>query len=56
LNEVLLIAIDHMEAARHASSDRALEAYLKMSSRAMRCALEIYADRFASEVLKEDVK
>jgi hypothetical protein len=56
LNEVLLIAIDHIDSARNAPTNIALGSHLKMASRAMRCALELYGDRFSLKVPKEEVK
>jgi hypothetical protein len=57
LNEVLLEVIDHIDGARNAPTNTALCVHLKMASRAMRCALEIFGDRFLPMVLpKEDVK
>lgn len=53
LNEALLDAIEHLEDARQSSEAIKLEFHLKMASRALRCALEIYRDWLAEEVRKE---
>jgi hypothetical protein len=42
LDEVLEIVIEHCENARHSSDQQKIGIYLKMASRAMRCALEVY--------------
>jgi len=55
MNDVLMQARDLMEKARWAPDDRTLEAYLKMASRCVRCALELYADRLGKET-KPEVK
>jgi hypothetical protein len=53
--EVLELVIVHCSRAQHADSDLAMGVDLKMASRALRCALEIYGDRFG-KVPKEEVK
>jgi hypothetical protein len=45
MDEVLLLAEEFAETARHAETDMELEMYLKLASRAMRCALEMCFDR-----------
>ena len=47
MDEVLEMVLDYTEGARNAQEDVAMGAYLKMASRALRCALEIYGDRLA---------
>ena len=42
MSEVLELVMDHTEAARNAGDNQLLGIHLKMASRAMRCALEIY--------------
>ena len=44
MEEVLWMTLEFVEEARHAKDDVTLGAYLKMASRAMRCALEMYGD------------
>jgi hypothetical protein len=45
MDEVLLLAGEFVETARHAETDMELEIYLKMASRSMRCALQMCLDR-----------
>ena len=45
INEALELAVHYAQAARHADTDFRLSMNLKMASRAVRCALEIYGDR-----------
>ena len=52
MEEILWTVIEFTDAARYAKDDVTLGAYLKMASRAMRCALEIYGDHL-SENKKE---
>ena len=47
MNEVLGMVAEHVELARHARDDVMMGAYLRMASRAMRTALEIYGDHLA---------
>jgi hypothetical protein len=54
--EVLEEVIVHCDRAQNCENDRMLEVHLKMASRAMRCALEIYGDRLKTQVPKEEVK
>lgn len=42
MSEVLELVMDHTEVARNAGDNQLLGIHLKMASRAMRCALEIY--------------
>lgn len=46
IDEMLLEAAEQIEKARHAPSKVALGWRLKMASRALRCALEVYGDWF----------
>lgn len=46
LDEVLLEAIENLEMVRHATSPWVQGVRLKMASRAMRCALEIYGEKY----------
>jgi hypothetical protein len=48
MDEVLLMAREHLELARHAPNDVLLGSYLRITARTMRCALEIYLDRLAA--------
>lgn len=47
MNEVLVMALEFLEEARNAKDDVMMGAYLKMASRSLRCAMEIYGDRLA---------
>jgi hypothetical protein len=47
MNEVLVMTLEFLEEARQSKDDVRMGAYLKMASRSMRCALEIYGDRLA---------
>ena len=53
IEDVLEIVIAHCEDARHAEDRLRMGVYLKMASRAMRCALEVYGSQLV-EVPKED--
>ena len=44
MNEVLVMTLEFLEDARTAQDDVRMGADLKMASRSMRCALEIYGD------------
>ena len=44
MNEVLEMTAEFVEQARQSQDDTRLGAYLKMASRCMRCALEIYGE------------
>jgi hypothetical protein len=54
MNEVLMIVLEYTELARQADNPLVMGVYLKMASRSMRCALEIYGDRFATGVPEEE--
>jgi hypothetical protein len=43
--EVLEEVIVHCGQAQNCTNDHMLEAHIKMASRAMRCALQVYLDR-----------
>jgi hypothetical protein len=47
MDEVLTMTLEFLEEARLSQDDVRLGAYLKMASRSMRCALEIYGDHLA---------
>ena len=47
MNEVLVMTLEFIEEARYSQDDVRMGAYLRMASRSMRCALEIYRDRLA---------
>lgn len=49
MDELLVIIIKHCAAAQDAQTSSMLEAHLKMASRAMRCALEVYGMRLEKE-------
>lgn len=53
LDEVIKLCIGYCELARHADGDPALGLHLKMASRALRCALEIYGSRIEKVSTKE---
>ena len=44
MDEMLLMLMEHLDEARHAGSDYLLGFHLRMASRVMRCALELYGD------------
>jgi hypothetical protein len=44
MNEVLEMTAEFVEEARQSSDDVRLGAYLKMASRCLRCALEMYGE------------
>ena len=50
--ETLELVITHCEEAQNAQTSGNLELHLKMASRAMRCALEIYRDNLEMELKK----
>jgi hypothetical protein len=52
LDEILLIAIRHLEEVRRAPNLLDQKFNLSMASRAIRCALEIYRDRAQQEEVK----
>ncbi len=45
LNETLMLCIEHCELARHTDDELKIFVHLKMASRALRCALEIYGSQ-----------
>ena len=47
MNEVLEMTAQFVEEARQSQDDTRLGAYLKMASRCMRCALEMYGEHLA---------
>ena len=47
MDEVLCMVLDFTEQARQAQNDVTLGAYLKMASRSLRCALEMYGEHLA---------
>ena len=47
MEEVLWTTLEFIDAARHAENDLAMGVYLKLASRSLRCALEIYGDHLA---------
>ena len=47
MNEVLEMTAQFVEEARQSQDDVRLGAYLKMASRCMRCALEMYGEHLA---------
>ena len=47
MNEVLVMTLEFLEEARNSQDDVRMGAYLKMASRSLRCAMEIYGDRLA---------
>jgi len=50
--ETLELVITHCGQAENAQDERTLGLHLKMASRAMRCALELYGDRLKEEKVK----
>jgi hypothetical protein len=50
--ETLELVIVHCGYAQNAQDERTLGLHLKMASRAMRCALELYGDRLDKEKTK----
>ena len=53
LDESMLLCLDHLEAARQCQDGLSLGVQLKMASRAMRSALEIYGMRLEKEKQSE---
>jgi hypothetical protein len=47
MNEVLAMTLEFLEEARNSHDDVRMGAYLKMASRSLRCAMEIYGDHLA---------
>jgi hypothetical protein len=56
MDEVIEIVIEHLEIVRNTDDLLRQGVHLKMASRAMRCALEIYGDWSATQVPKEEPK
>jgi hypothetical protein len=50
--ETLELVIDHCGQAENAQDERTLGLHLRMASRAMRCALQLYGDHLDKETLK----
>ena len=49
MNEVLVMTLEFIEEARYSQDDVRMGAYLRMASRSMRCAMEIYGDRLKAK-------
>jgi hypothetical protein len=49
LDEAMLLCVDHLERARQCQNGLELGVNLKMASRALRCALEVYGMRLEKE-------
>lgn len=47
MNEVLTMAIEFAEEARNSEDDARMGAYLRMASRCLRCAMELYGEHLA---------
>ena len=47
MNEVLEMVLEYVAAAQRAENDVTMGVYLRMASRSLRCALEIYGDHLA---------
>ena len=47
MNEVLTMVVEFAEEAQNSQDDVRMGAYLRMASRSLRLALEMYADRLA---------
>jgi hypothetical protein len=58
MNDVLIMALEFMEEARQSNDDARMGAYLKMASRCLRCAMEMYGDHLAQNraLLKQGEK
>jgi hypothetical protein len=52
MDEVLLMTLEYLEKASLSQDAVMLGAYLKMASRSMRCALEIYGDHLAQNCVE----
>ena len=48
MDEVLFMVLEFVEQARYSDDDVLMGSYLKMASRSLRCALEIYGDRISA--------
>lgn len=49
LDETLILCVQHLEEARDSQDRLTLGLHLKMASRALRCALEVYGMRLEKE-------
>ena len=49
LDEAILLCVDHLEKARQCQNGLELWVNLKMASRALRCAMEVYGTRLKKE-------
>lgn len=47
MNSVLVLALEFIDDARSSEGDARMGINLRMASRALRCAMELYADRLA---------
>ena len=56
LDETVLLCMDHLQAVRGAESDLIAGLHLKMASRALRCALEVYGMRLNREKVPNEVQ
>ena len=57
INEVLLMAQEHLELARNAKNDVMLGAGLRLATKSLTCALEMYGDyRFAKREHEKEMK
>jgi hypothetical protein len=56
MNEVLEIVVEHIDKVLNTDDMVKQGVHLKMASRAMRCALEIYGDWSANRAPKEEAK
>ena len=56
MNEVLEIVVEHIDEVLNTDDMVKQGVHLKMASRAMRCALEIYGDWSANKEPTEEVK
>ena len=56
MDEVLEMVFEFAEEARQSQDDVRMGSYLKMASRALRCALEIYRDRLAQNRAEMELK
>ena len=50
MNDVLSLVIGFAEEARNAPDDARLGIYLKVASRCLRCAIELYGERLENEM------
>lgn len=54
LDEALILCVQHLEEARDSQDRLILGLHLKMASRALRCALEVYGMRLEQENKSEE--